>query len=87
MTAIQPENVKLANVHSSHLGAARSRRVAHAPNHASAIIARPMPTITRNAKNTGATGGTSGAKASSPCISASGSCLRIRLAPLGISIA
>ena len=85
--AIQPEKVNPAKVHSSQRGGAAPLRSIQAPSHDSAIISMPMPTITRNAKNTGATGGVCGAKASRPFTSASGSCLRIRLAPFGISIA
>ena len=43
-----------------------------------------MPTITRNAKNTGATGGrSSGATSFRPAISPSMSCVRIRLPSFG----
>jgi len=85
--ATQPMKVAPAKVHSNQRGAATPRRVIQAPNHASASIAKPSPTMMRKAKNTGATGGTSAPKSSSPCSSPSGSWRRIRLAPPGIESA
>ncbi|MNC93887.1 hypothetical protein D3C83_106170 [compost metagenome] len=53
--ATQPEKVNAAKHHSSQRGwLFRSTKL---PIQASASISRPMPTITRKAKNTGATGG------------------------------
>ena len=80
-------NVHAAKAHRSHRGAVRPRRVAQAPNQDNASMSTPMPTITRKAKNTGATGGRSGSKASSPFTSARFSWRRMRLAPYGSSIA
>ena len=61
----------------------RSPRSCHAPSHDTSSISMPMPTITRKAKNTGATGGCRPSNWSSPATSPSGSWRRIRLAPLG----
>ena len=67
----------------------RHASLSHRPGagQATATISRPIATITRNAKNTGTTGGMAGSKSSSPCTTASGSCLSRRLAARGISIA
>jgi len=61
--AIHPENVNAESTHNSQRGAAYPRRVRHVAYHDTSSISTPIPTITRNAKNTGVTGGTSGAKA------------------------
>ena len=58
--------VNAAKIHRSQRGAARPRRIAHSPNHDTESISTPRPTIARNAKKSGATGGRSGSKASVP---------------------
>ena len=54
------------STHSIQRGAARPRRVAHAPHHETSSISTPMPTMMRKPKKSGATGGWSGANASRP---------------------
>src|SRR5438105_2391348 len=53
--------------------------------HASRSISTPIPTMTRNAQNTGVTGGTSSPNSSRPCTSPSASCVRMSEAPFGNS--
>ena len=84
--AIHPEKVNPANTHRSQRGGIACFLMRHAPNHASAIINKPTPTMIRNAKKIGATGGVSGAKASRPFTSPSRLWVRIRLARFGIAI-
>ena len=52
--AIHPENVNAANAHSSQRGGRLSQNWLP---HASTSMRTPVPTITRNAVNTGMTGG------------------------------
>src|SRR5687768_5046393 len=59
-TAIQPAKVKLAKIQSSQRGGVARLRRYQVPNQDSNSIDRPTPTMMRNAKKTGATGGVSG---------------------------
>ena len=71
---------------SADLGVPYGRRSCHAASHEVASISIPTPTMTRNAQNTGSTGGWS-SKLSRPRSSPCRSCVRISAASPGTPIA
>jgi hypothetical protein len=88
--ATQPEKVMPTRTHSSgrfHAAARQpARRPIHQPTQLTSSISVPTPTMTRKAQNTGATGGCRSRNSSRPLTSPSHSCVRMRLAPLGMPI-
>ena len=85
--AIQPENVIAATLHSSALGSLPgcqpARRNLHHPSQLTSSISTPMPTMTRNAMNTGSTGGCASRNSFRPFTSPFDSCVRMKLATPG----
>jgi hypothetical protein len=82
MTATQPEKVNPAKHQSSPRGTAFLRM--KLPLHDRSSMRTPIPTITRNAQNTGATGGTSSPNSARPRTSPSSECVRISDRPRGM---
>ena len=80
--ASQPENVIATSARASQRGGSPRRRSCQAAHHDTSSISRPMPTITRKAQNTGATGGCASGNSLRPRTSPSRSWVRIRLRQL-----